>query len=425
MNQIIKDILPFLNRMDGVYFELVSKMVEPVFDDNIDTACVDFSAQDLDKNVGFRINKKFWKSLNYNEKCFVFIHEVFHVLFSHGKRGNDFLKTLPEKDMNFDNLNIAEDICINEILLKYFFNELPVSAMPKIKDTVCTIESVFGDLPIEKEKSFDHYYNKIMENSIVAESFDKQIMPSSGEGDEEDSGSLLEDALEEMDELIREITGEKDEENFRDGPSGNGYSLDKPTSRNKEKTKSEKTEKNIQEYIKLYTASSEKKHPPKRKTNWYGTNRRTAFAYSQSDLIMPIYKEKKQESKHNIVCYCDFSGSCDRVSRKFVNIIEKLDQEKYDITIHLFAGFVSKGFKPQENYEYTYDSIGCGTNINSVLWYHEDNYGDEIDGVFVLTDGEYNNIRFHEEEKYSKWHFFMIGSREKDNVPKFAKVNKI
>lgn len=110
------------------------------------------SAQlEIHKN-NFRIvaNPKFWKTRNEYNQLFIICHEMCHVMFGHW--------IIDEKrDMEWT--NIAQDIQVNEFLLKKYF------CKNKIKDgDFCSIETIFKHKAnkIKKNQNYLYYYNLLI-----------------------------------------------------------------------------------------------------------------------------------------------------------------------------------------------------------------------------------------------------------------------
>ena len=143
-NPIVKDVYSILKHKSSILYEVTQDLVQPSFSDSIDTACVSFVVDDEDVNASFEFNPDFWEKLNINEKFFVFAHEVLHVLFFHGSRGKKFLESLPDDQKSHKRLNVAMDICINELIMREYV-DVPISSLPELKDMMCNIVNCFPD----------------------------------------------------------------------------------------------------------------------------------------------------------------------------------------------------------------------------------------------------------------------------------------
>lgn len=428
--EIIQELTPFLNRVNSIFFTFTQDMMKPEFSDQIATAAVMF-ARDSDENpcVKFIFNPGFWDKLNYNEKIFVFIHEVLHVLFSHGKRGNEFFNSIDKKIQSYPLLNVAMDICINEIILEQYLSDIPRSTMPTIMEMICLIDSVFKEHSdkIEKGKNFQYYYQKYIEFFGEDSIQELETLSMDTHGFNDVDPELLEEIETMIDETINEgnETDEGDLDNDMIAKSSGGYSINKGAASNHSVTKTIiKPKTSLEEYFDLAVATSFQTEPPKTKTQWYGVNRRSSGILKNTKMNLPIRHTINKNKKHRVLAYCDVSGSCERVSRKFISMINQLRESKYEKDIFVFADRVAEcRISPSGQISYGYS--GWGTNINSVLNdFQKDKLEKKYDAVFVLTDGYYSNIRYHSDDYFSNWHFFIIDNGL-ENCPVKSKSYKI
>ena len=416
-NQIISDVYPLLMTRSSILFTVAQDLVSPSFNDDIETARVVFSADDSDKNIQFEFSPVFWNSLNEYEKLFVFIHEVLHVLLYHGSRGKEFMDSLPEHDRNYSTLNKAMDICINEMIMREYV-DIPISMMPVLDPMMCSIRNCFPDRisEIQEQKSFNYYYHELRKNS----SEDNTGF------DDHDFMSASEELLELLSDVIVGAV-DLDQNDVKEDSlkKSNGYSLDDKVDDVSVSVdiKSMTTSQKLEHYLNIYTVSSfgGREPRPKRETQWYGMNRRII---GKSDLMLPVQKElPRKKHRYKIVAYCDVSGSVASYSKIMLKLISELDTSKYDLELYTWASRVS----PQIDCSggcISYKETGHGTNINAVFR-HFDKVLDrsvEPDGVIVLTDGDYNNIKDRSEDFFKEWIFFMTdSSRHCTNHPSAAK----
>jgi predicted metal-dependent peptidase len=409
--EIIGELTPFLLKVNSIFFTFTQDMMIPEFSSEIPTAAVAFDRKDDDiPCVKFLFNPDFWDSLNYNEKIFVFVHEVLHVLFSHGKRGKEFFEIIPKEIQSPQLLNVSMDICINELILSQYLSDIPPSTMPKIMDIACFIDTVFKDCSedIEKAKNFQYYYQKYLEK--FGEESLKELQLASI--DSHDFNNVDPELLEEIEGMIDQLIDseeEKEESLENDNiikQQGKGYSLNKNVNSNEITLHYEKPDHSLEKYFDLAVATSFYKEPPIIKTQWYGANRRN-LSISKNKLTLPIRKEIHKNVKHKILAYCDVSGSCEYVSRKFISMIDNLSDSKYEKDIYVFADRVTQC--TIQNKKVIYNGAGYGTNIHSVLQdYRNYKIKNNYDAVFVLTDGYYSSITSYNDDYFNKWHFFII-----------------
>lgn len=422
---ILKDISGFLRNTNSIFFTFAQDMMVPEFSDTIKTAAVMFSPTEDGKHcIKFLINKKFWNDLNYNEKIFIFIHETLHVLFSHGYRGNQFRKSIDKDLFSPELLNISMDICINEIIKEQYLPDIPIEAMPNIKEG-CFIHTVFKDNvdEIEKGKTFQYYYNKFIE--IYGKEAVEQMnlmMDSHIFLDADDK------ILEEIEEIIKDViysNGEEEQLEDLDNDTIKPKSYTINESFNSEGYRSEVVEKqpdSLEEHLNLIVASSFEKERPKEKRLWYGVNRRLHSEVMDKSLNLPVKKIINKQRKHKILVYSDVSGSCAIVSKRFLSLVNDLSDKKYEKDLYVFADKVAKC--EIINGTVKMGRAGYGTNIRSVLNNYEHIKDNNYDAVLVLTDGIYEHITDLTDKKYSNWHFFIVDDGL-ENHPKHSKCYKI
>lgn len=424
-NIIIEEIGNFLRNTNSILFTFAQDMMVPEFSDTIPTAAVYFSPNEDGKHcIKFLINKEFWDNLNYNEKVFIFIHETLHVLFSHGYRGNQFRKSIDKKLFSPKLLNISMDICINEIIKDQYLPDIPIEAMPNIKEG-CFIDTVFGENAdkIEKGKNFQYYYEKFIE--IFGEDTIEQmnLMMDSHIFLDADEGTL-----ENIEEIIKDViynngTEEEIEELENDSIKSKSYSVNESFNQNDQKTEIvEKQPDSLEDYLNLMISTSFEKEKPREKRLWYGVNRRLHSGVIDKNLNIPVKKKINNQRKHKILVYSDVSGSCHEVSKRFLSLVNDLSDKKYEKDLYVFADRVKKC--EIKDGKVIMGNAGFGTNINRVLDNYDNIEHNNYDAVLVLTDGIYAPLYRYNDEKYKNWHFFIIENGNK-NHPQKSKCYKI
>ena len=392
-----------------------------------ETAYVGFD--NVGRNISFVFNKYFAETLNVFEKSFVFAHESLHVLFNHGRRGKEYLETLPKKKRSRKILNIAMDICINEILIEEVFKD-QVAYMPILKD-MCLIETIFKNdaHSIEKHKSFQYYYEKILEmlesRQKDEDAFDDNMVFGDalfGEPEEGELGDWKDEILNE----IQSRAGNPDEtdcEKVFDGKE------EKRDTSNQIKKKEQYLSMGIQDAVDRFVkprnmSQHDMNAVVKTKYSWTSINRRTAAMMNNTTFKnraeMPNRQYIRKLKKMKIVVYCDVSGSVANYTEKFLHMISSIDTDRCEVIPYVWADKVSKA-DYLGNGEYAWSSkVGSGTTIGSVLAHYAKEFPeDSVDAVLVLTDGGYSKIRnkrlgsgFDE----SKWIFFMTEGHHPDHI---------
>lgn len=386
--------------------------MRPMVSREYETAYVSFNEDG--KNVGFVFNKYFGEKLNPYELAFVFFHEEMHVLLNHGKRGSLFMKTLEKEKQNHRILNIAMDICINEILIREYFREY-VDVM-SILEEMCTIKTIFKEKShlVEEGKNFIYYYNKILE--LLSE--------------EDFGGMTMFGDIQDMPEWAKEIAEQIANSSGMSEERPDGYKDSKSKSHGsgsatKEKIVTQYMKMGVQEAIDLFIkprnmSMIDMKAPSKHKFLWNKSDRRmTSMTKSSKSISIPAHQAYHHKKKMLVVVYCDVSGSVSSYTKDFLSMIDLIDQERSEIHTYVWADTVSKATKISSD-KYSWENCGGGTAINSVINHFETTYKDDkVDAVVVLTDGEYDNItqrKLKYRIDHTKWRFFMTDSRKITNV---------
>lgn len=411
-NSILIDINDFLRKSNSILFTFAQDMVNPVFSSDIDTACVRFDIS-KDKCINFLVNKDFWDKLNYNEKIAIFIHETLHVLFSHGKRGKQFLESLPEDQRSYELLNICMDICINEIIMDQYLSDIPLSTMPTISRG-CFVDTVFkdvdkvSDIVVEKGKSFKYYYQTFID--IYGKEMVEKLNFLATE--HYFIGSSSED-LDEVSERIDSIFGSDNDDSEKKDlekdvlpSSSKSYSINSFSGSGSTVVEYKKPETSLEKHLNLMISTSFEKGRPKYKNQWYGINRRTNGVLKNTGMFLPVRKEVKKERKHKLLVYGDVSGSCASVTSKFLSLVSDLDKDTYEFELYVFADRVGKC--KINGTKIVRPSVGFGTNITQVLNHYKSVIHHNYDAVLVLTDGYYGSLYNINNKIYDNWHFFII-----------------
>jgi len=442
-NSIFNDVKFFVRKFDSLLYTFLNELVEPMFSKKIPTAAVAFSRKDAAVCIQFLFNKEFWDSLNYNEKNFVFTHEVSHVIFRHGIRGQQYLNSLPKKKRNFKLLNICQDICINHIIVDQYMKDVPFSAMPLLKG-LCFVETVFEKEHhhlIKKGESFQYYYEKYIElYGLDKMPENVRLLDIHGIGEDGvsiDEAELTDEELEDLEELFEEIEKSMEESNssmdkLEEELAGKSFSINGEYFSENKKAKEIQRGKSLDDLFKVVIKKAFAiKYDITKKSNWFGFNRRTsgALARISPDLTLPVTAEKRKEipKRHKVLVYLDVSGSCKSYSERFMTLVASLPEEKYETDINVFADRVTQVSvsKTQAKKVFNYSHAGFGTNINNVIMHARKKMDkNKFDAVFVLTDGHYSDINYDKTHDYSNWYFFMTPSHRL-NVPNKASVFKI
>lgn len=432
-NDILKSVAPFLSAQPAFGFIYSGNMVKLHLNTDLPkndiavltnktynvsrsytTAFVQFDL-DSGRNIGFEFNKYFAETLDNIERSFVFAHEAMHVLLDHGKRGREFLETLPEDKRNHKILNVAMDVCINELLIREVFHSH--APYMDILKTMCLIDTIFTKkgIIVEEGKSFQYYYNMILDN-----------MDKFGGGFSE---TMFGDVAADMPEWAKDMLGDIAKSGgmtdanaagkLRGGSGqGSGTVAKEPVVTQFRKMNIEDA---ITRYIKPRNLSSiDRKAPSKTKYTWHGMERRNVLmGHHHPEISIPIRSVSTKNKKMKVLVYCDVSGSVESYTKKFLSIIDLIDNADSEVITYVWADSVSLA-KKIANDKFKWNGCGGGTNIKSVFDHFYANHSDDkVDAVVVLTDGEYENIAKYKLKgsfDHTKWKFFMTSSSHIKNV---------
>lgn len=411
---------------------LLSGIVDVLFTENPAVPTAGISEES--KKFSLYINEGFWEKLNEEDRIFLTIHEILHVIFNHPARS---LELNEERGYDFMLMNVAQDICINHIIIDHFVDASKLT----ITDDACFIETVFAPehhYMVKRHQSFEYYYrtyrNLYGDSQPENETIDihnVSIAPSGGEEDEPGQGELASKAEELLDEVINDVLGEHEEANAANESFCNSnadvdnYGIDEGTQGGEASINSAESLDEIFSFV-IDDAFYEKKHVV-RERNWYGFDRRiNPILDENTDLLLPVTsrKVKKEKKIHKICAYVDVSGSCERYSKRLVNLIHNLDPQRFAVTVYPWASNVGELRIVGEKFYWS--GAGLGTRIDQVLRHYRNVTSEEkYDAFFVLTDGIYMNFRHAqqiaqlEDDAFMNWYFFLVpGGME--NIPKNA-----
>lgn len=430
---IEKDIKYFIKEHSYLFYTFLNDMVEPEFSLETETACVVFNNDN--KNFKFLINELFWESLNFFSKSFLISHEIMHVLLKHGKRGQQFLNSIDEKDKSQDLLNVAMDISINELLLVELEFSMELLNFP---NSGCFVETVFSQSDIDsrsivKDESFDYYYRMYLDlyklktppptfddHSTQVQSGDESMKePSNSDYTNVDSES--DDEVNSLIDSFLDSEGEND---------SNFFSKEEKINESEETISISKKEKSLEDFFKISIKTSSKmKTKLSKKHVWHGYNRRLSPILSSIDpkLSIPsiMNQSNKVNGKHKILIYLDTSYSCFDDSERLLTMAANLPEKTFEIHLFSFSGRVKEIPKSNDG-RYTLSNRG-GTNIMAVcnhaleLFKHS-----KFDAIFVLTDAEFLPLKTSDLVEFKKWFFFIIPFPNKPHIistiPKIVKT---
>mgnify|MGYP003338620132 CR=1 FL=1 len=144
----------YLDVINPVFGEMWRKFEPMVFDEDAE------SVELVIENNNFRLaaEPKFWKKCTQKRKLFIVCHEFCHVIFGHW--------LINEKlDRNWS--NIAQDIQVNEFLIRWYF------ADQKLGDDFATVKTVFKhkSAMVRTDQDYIYYYNLYISKIMLSTLF--------------------------------------------------------------------------------------------------------------------------------------------------------------------------------------------------------------------------------------------------------------
>lgn len=424
-----------------VFYATLFNLADVKFSENIQTACINFDKEGNTLNM--EINPSFWKDLNEDAKAFVVLHELYHVVFDHGKRiinlGGDFRIGNQASDIVI-NHHIHEKVGLDRELFDW--------------KPYCWVETCFPkekDMPTDM--NFEFYYNKLQSNKNSEE---KELIGSHGDGlenneenkNEEKStpseeveddfspknfSDVFKDILEQNPDLIEEISKSPDFAKLGDElkefmpihPK-----LGKGHEGKKEDFKKLDEKPTFKKLMKLLI-------PKKKDINddpvemWVGAHRRySAFLKQNKHILLPNTKEEEVFSgkdKKEVWIFMDSSGSCHGMFHIFSNIVMALLKEK-GVNCRAFAFGDDCEEVDVKNHKISFYSGNEGgfdcieDKILNIMKKEKVKYPDN---VVVLSDGGVTFECIDEIQKPNNWILLINNDYCKDLTPKGGSYFKI
>ncbi len=439
-----------------VFYATLFNLADVKFSEKIQTACINFDKEGNTLNM--EINPKFWNELNDDAKAFVVLHELYHVVFDHGKRiinlGGDFRIGNQASDIVI-NHHIHEKVGLNRELFDW--------------KPYCWVETCFPkEKDVPTDMNFEYYYNKIYTDKNAQE---QDLLGSHGNGEEnneenkqegntpsaeskdesdkkEEVGSIVEseddfspenfsdvfkDILEQNPEIAEEISKSPDFANLGDElkefmpihPE-----LGKGHEGKKEDFKKLDQKPTFKKLMKLLV-------PKKKDINddevemWVGAHRRySAFLKQNKNILLPNTKEEEKFSgkdKKEVWIFMDSSGSCHGMFHIFSNIVMALLKEK-GVNCRAFAFGDDCEEVDVKNHKISFYSGNDGgfdcieEKIVDITRKEKIKYPDN---VVVLSDGGVSFMCKDEVQKPDNWILLINNDYCKHLTPKGGKYFKI
>lgn len=308
----------------------------------VETACVSFDSKGNILNM--LINPDFWKRIDIEEKKFVILHELCHIIYEHPKRAT-------ELKLDFKLTNYASDIFINHFLDENKYINKNLFDWKKY----CWIDTVFTEniQEIEKNRNFEYYYNLLKKEkkinqqellgnhqSVDSNSKNKKNVNSSAEEMNEIS-ETIKDIIEQNSELLDKIN----EFQKSNAEIKNSIKFTPKSTKNRNQNIEYKDFKELEEKPQIekildILIPKKSKKQFKTKETWVGQGRRyVSFLKNNPNIKLPNYYEtevNQPKSKKEVWVFIDSSGSCSDMFDTFTNIVMELIKNK-DISCRGFA----------------------------------------------------------------------------------------
>lgn len=290
-------------------FYTFGKFGRPVFTTDMrnQTACISLT-RDGDE-LAYCWDRDFFDSCSDYLVKFIICHEMLHVLLKHGKRAFD----LDDRDK----VNVCLDLVVNHLLINQFgFNRCLIDGWEKY----CWIDTVFKT-NIKEMFSFENYYS--LNDSLFKKAFilDNHSFFDERKGDDEQYNTEHK-----VDEKIEELRKKL----YFELPSCGDDSYGKEEVLEIKKIKRRK----FNDLVKKILASIIEKDK-KNSSTWAKINR--VLVNSAPDIpVNDRLIERRCNQKYKCAFFIDNSGSCLGYSQRFFDVLNSLDEEKFEVSAFSF-----------------------------------------------------------------------------------------
>lgn len=413
----IKKYATLLSR-HSLFFRTLWDLTSIRFDDNIPTACIQFSRQ-TSKPLGMLIGRKFWEESSEEERLFIIAHELCHVIFDHQKRFKSFASKLKNQAV----CNAGMDVSINEMLVRQFGfrRELLVH---EVWQGTCWLNTCWPDETVPSGKSADWYIQKLIKDGKYQTKVIGIKGGGSGEPSPFDDHGWMEEECDEIIDLDDLVTGgeakdfidkltkdqhEKDLGGQKAGKGGGGSWKDivEPAP-----PKKRKWESVIRRWIEKVDVPTFGFHE-----RWFGASPRYS-AFERGKAMLPFERfcldEAKEKHKIRVAFFLDTSGSCSGLGPRFFKAAQSIPNDRFIIDLYYFDDIVVKTSLKDKK-------------VRMGGWTRFDIIEDEClkmtkypDAVWVLSDGYGSNFNC---KSPTRWNWFLTDNHSTSNIPKGSKIH--
>ena len=375
----------------GMFYQFWS-IGSPALVNNIPSAAVAF---DKEGNfLSFLYNEEFWNGLSFDERVFIVAHEMLHLILNHGKRSMGMEPTVA---------NIAADVVVNEMLVRYFgFERSDLS----FADELCWLDTIFPDGSQVYGNNFEHYYNVLMDGADVISI--TPFFPDDLCDMQNDTSGFVQDVVDASGYDADNVADVINEAKELDGSASDKVQKSNVGSKAGDSTghwdkygdiKSKENHK----WVKLFKCFF-KQHSDSENEQWAHPNRR--FTELPSDLILPSEHEQdnRDNNKISVWLFLDTSGSCYGLRKTFLEAYRTIPKSKFDVRLFSFDTMVQEvNLKDKKIYG---GGGTCFATIERSIQRRLKNEGGKYPKiVMVFTDGEGTSVY---PEFPDRWNWFLV-----------------
>lgn len=359
------------------------------------------------KEPEFMFSETFWDSMDEYNKMFIICHEMLHLALRHIQR-TKALGIKPEETDKRMLANIAQDVCINEMLIKsYGFDRNKIKNWKEL----CWMDTVFPNRPdVQPNREFEYYYDllKLAKEQCKQQTVDAHGMEakpgegdSNGQGDGKLSKQDIDDLQAAVDKAIENLTQEELENIVKQSATSKEAgktTMGKILEVKKKIVRAGRWEKIYRKWITYGEMESD---------DWTRKNRRMSLLEGSSFILPAEHEKEELKCRAPIHIFLDTSGSCAEFAQDFFDALQSIPKAKFDVTPFCFDTRVyeMKGNKLQ----------GFGGTSFSCIQKHIESLKVHPHSIWVITDGYGDRIS----PKYpEKWHWFLSEQHSLEYIPK-------
>lgn len=400
LSEEYNDLCLSLERFHEI-FGTLWRICRPRFSNEVPTAAVGFN--EAGNCIEFLINKEFWESISDYTREFVICHEMSHIILSHGIR----MKNYSDK-YSTEVLNTALDLAVNHLLVSNFgFNKFHIDNWEKL----VWCDTVFKELELEPNKSFEYYLSKIEEICQKSPSTKFQIIGGNHKYLEDFDYNINNKIKDTVNEINKKLTDEELNELKGTGPTGGmnpglGRGIGESDIFSIYTGTSLKIKK-IKEWDSVLDKYILKAEKERETSQWARLNRRIALL--SNNLLLPSDMEQIDKGiyKYKIWLFLDYSGSCHKLKNIFFAASKTFDPKKFEVKKFAHTTEVGEFDKKDQCKVY-----GGGTSFSCIENYiqqqiQEKKIKNYPDAIFHMTDGDGGHVHAEYPER---WYVFLSKS---------------